>query len=318
MKDKIVNVFLDIEINDTILSAGFYTNEHFSFRIQELSAIENEKIYVFRFRTLESLTNEFQRKQIEGVKYSSVVKIAYEGQNISKSIDFLNKLIDVYLNRGVEKKNRIAINTIDFINSQIENISDSLMSAEKNLEKYRSSQKIMNIDFQSQQSYQNLESLQNQKAEIVLKNKYYTYLQEYLTKNKDLQEIVAPSSMGINDPLLNNLIVDLNSLYSEKIDVMVNSKKDNPYLESIKMKIENQKNTLLENIINSIDRAEISLADIDERINKLTDDVQSLPETQRKLFTYERQFQLQDALYTFLLRKKSELQIAKASNFPEN
>ena len=317
-KDKIVNVFLDIEINDTILSAGFYTNEHFSFRIQELSAIENEKIYVFRFRTLESLTNEFQRKQIEGVKYSSVVKIAYEGQNVTKSIDFLNKLIEVYLNRGVEKKNKIAINTIDFINSQIENISDSLMSAEKNLEKYRSSQKIMNIDFQSQQSYQNLESLQNQKAEIVLKNKYYTYLQEYLTKNKDLQEIVAPSSMGINDPLLNNLIVDLNSLYSEKIDVMVNSKKDNPYLESIKMKIENQKNTLLENIINSIDRAEISLADIDERINKLTDDVQSLPETQRKLFTYERQFQLQDALYTFLLRKKSELQIAKASNFPEN
>jgi len=317
-QDKIVNVLLDVEINDTILSTDFYINEHFSFRIHELSAIEKEKIYVFRFRTLESLTNEFQRKHIEGIKYSSVVKIAYEGQNVSKSIDFLNKLIEVYLNRGVEKKNRIAINTIDFINSQIENISDSLMSAEKNLEKYRSSQKIMNIDFQSQQSYQNLESLQNQKAEIVLKNKYYTYLQEYLTKNKDLQEIVAPSSMGINDPLLNNLIVDLNSLYSEKIDVMVNSKKDNPYLESIKMKIENQKNTLLENIINSIDRAEISLVDIDERINKLTDDVQSLPETQRKLFTYERQFQLQDALYTFLLRKKSELQIAKASNFPEN
>ncbi|HAN19096.1 MAG: hypothetical protein A2X13_02625 [Bacteroidetes bacterium GWC2_33_15] len=317
-KNKITEVLQDVAINDTIPGGDYFTGTYHKFKIKEISAIDNDKIYLFRFRTLESLINEFQHKQIEGIKYSSIVKIVYDGENISKSIDFLNQLINVYLNRGVEKKNRIAINTIEFINSQINSISDSLKSAENNLEKFKSSQKVMNIDFQSQQSYQNLESLQTQKAEIILKQKYYTYLKEYLSENKDFQDIIAPSSMGISDALLNNLIIELNNLYSEKVDVMVNSKKDNPYLESVKLKIENQKNTLLENILNSIERAEMSLNDINERIDKLTTDVKSLPETQRKLFTYEREFQLQDALYTFLLRKKSELQIAKASNFPEN
>ena len=317
-EDRIIDLITDFEINDTILKDGNFTNEYFKFRIKETASIERGKEYLFKFRTLESLTNEFQQIQIEDVKYSSVIKIYYDGVNVSKSIDYLNKLLDVYLNRGVEKKNKIAINTIDFINSQINNISDSLESAEKRLEVYRSSQKVMNIDFQSQQAYQNMESLQNQKAELILRQKYYIYLQGYLSENKEIQDIIAPSSMGIGDPLLNNLIIELTKLYSEKVDVMVNSKKDNPYLESMNIKIENQKNTLLENILNSIDRAKISLNDINERIDKLAIEVQSLPEAQRKLFTYEREFQLQDALYTFLLKKKSELQIAKASNFPEN
>jgi len=176
----------------------------------------------------------------------------------------------------------------------------------------------MNIDFQSQQAYQQLERLQNQKAELILKQKYYSYLQNYLTENRNLQDLISPSSMGIEDQLLNNLILELTRLYSEKVDVMVNSKRDNPYLESVEMKIENQQETLLENIENSLDRAKISLTDINERIDKLTAEVQTLPQTERKLFSYQREFQLHDALYTFLLQKRSEMQIAKASNFPEH
>ncbi|MCK5168729.1 MAG: polysaccharide biosynthesis tyrosine autokinase [Bacteroidales bacterium] len=316
--DETRQVLTEFEINDTITINEYFYNEYYQFKIIELSEFEQGETYLFKFRSLASLSEEFQNVEIEDVKYSTVIKIKYDATNIDKSIDYLNKLIDVYLNRGVEKKNRVAINTIDFINSQIYDIADSLKSAEMRLEEYQSSQKMMNIDFQSQQAYQQLENLQNQKAELILKQKYYTYLQSYLTKNKEIQDLIAPSSMGIVDQLLNGLILELTNLYSEKVDIMVNSKKDNPYLESIKIKIENQKNTLSENVLNSIDRAKISLNDINERIDKLTLEVQSLPETQRKLFNYEREFQLQDALYTFLLRKRSEMQIAKASNLPEN
>lgn len=311
-------IITNFEIDDTVALNKNNSSEYYNFRIDEISKLEMDKTYLFRFRSLASLVEEFQEVEIEDVKYSSVIKINYNTTNVPRSIDYLRKLLDVYLNRGVEKKNRVAINTIDFIDSQIYDIADSLKSAEKRLEDYQSAQKVMNIDFQSQQAYQNLENLQNQKAELILRQKYYTYLQDYLTKNKDIQDLIAPSSMGIDDPLLNGLITELTNLYSEKVDIMVNSKKDNPYLESVKIKIENQKNTLAENVLNSIDRAKISLNDINERIDKLTLEVQALPETQRKLFNYEREFQLQDALYTFLLRKRSEMQIAKASNLPEN
>ncbi len=307
----------EFKFDSIISNQELISNDLLRLRINDYN-IKKGEIYKFRLKPLRSVIAEFNRIKVENIKYSSVIKLEYEGHQIKKSIDYLNKFIEVYLNRGVEKKNLVAINTIKFIDSQIYDIADSLKSAEKKLQRYRSTQKVMNIDFQAQKTYESLENLQNQKAELILKQKYYRYLQEYLTKNEDIQELIAPSSMGVNDPLLNNLIIELTRLYAEKVDVMLNTKKDNPYLESVNAKINNQKNTLEENVINSIDRTRLSLIDIDERIEKLTLEVQSLPETQRRLLNYEREFQLHDALYTFLLRKKSEMQIAKASNFPEN
>lgn len=307
-----------LEFNDTISRGELLRNELMKFRINEKRELETDKVYMFQFRSPESVIAQFRDLHIQNIDNSSVITLRYDGPNVQKSIDFLNKYIEVYLNRGVEKKNQVAINTIEFINSQIYKIADSLRNAESQLEDYRASQKVMDINFQSQQVYENLEDLQNQKAELLLRQQYLTYLQGYLSEKQDYQDLIAPSSMGIEDGLLNSLIMELTKLYAEKVDVMVNSKKDNPYLESVKAKIENQKRTLEENVQSSLKRATISLNDINERIAKLTNEVQALPGTQRKLFSYEREFRLQDAIYTYLLKKKSEMQIAKASNIAEN
>ena len=45
---------------------------------------------------------------------------------MKKSVDFLNKLTEVYLKRSLDQKNRVAENTILFIDSQLGEISDSL------------------------------------------------------------------------------------------------------------------------------------------------------------------------------------------------
>jgi len=43
-----------------------------------------------------------------------------------------------------------------------------------------------------------------------------------------------------------------------------------------------------------------------------------MPVTQQQLFNYERKFKLADNIYTFLLEKRSDAQITKASNMPDN
>jgi tyrosine-protein kinase Etk/Wzc len=44
----------------------------------------------------------------------------------------------------------------------------------------------------------------------------------------------------------------------------------------------------------------------------------TLPKTERELLGFEREFKLNDVLYSFLLEKKAESQIQKASNSPDN
>ena len=63
-------------------------------------------------------------------------------------------------------------------------------------------------------AFYQVEKLEQEKAILELNNKYYISLEEYLIENNNVDNIVAPSTMGIDDPLLNSHIVELTKLYS--------------------------------------------------------------------------------------------------------
>jgi tyrosine-protein kinase Etk/Wzc len=139
-----------------------------------------------------------------------------------------------------------------------------------------------------------------------------------LLQDKNGQDLVAPSSLGIEDPVLGSFISELTRLFNEKLEIQFNSKKENPYLSSIDIRIKTIKKTILENIENHTNAMRISLQEVDSRIAQVSEKVNKLPETQRQLFGFERKFKLNDALYTYLLTKRSEMQIAKVSYLPDN
>ena len=89
-------------------------------------------------RDLHSLTKEYKGKVIvtENEK-SSIITIASTGSIIQKEVAFLNKLSEVYVRKELEDKNQIANNTINFIDSQLKVISDSLNNTGNEIESYR-------------------------------------------------------------------------------------------------------------------------------------------------------------------------------------
>lgn len=274
--------------------------------------------YSFSFISKENLIKQYSNLILTPVRSSTVLRVSVRGTNADKIVDFLNTFCRVYLERSVEKKLRASENTIMFIEGQLDEISDSLKFSEDKLQIYRSAHKVMDMDYQSQQVFNNLQNIQNQKAELIVRYKYFLYLKDYLDKNNDGKGFIAPSTIGINDPVLNSLLTDLVNILGDRAEVSQNIKKDNPYITSYNVKIEGLKKTLYENIRNSIDATNISLKELEGRINDLSEKASKLPKTQRDLFRYERVFKLNDALYTYLLTKRSEIQISKAALIPDN
>ena len=177
----------------------------------------------------------------------------------------------------------------------------------------------MDMDFKSTQVFEGMKQFQDQKAQLIVKAKYYRNLQDYLKKNQDnIDDIVIPSSMGIEDPLLSQLISGLAELYSKRAEALFSSSEKNPQVAAIDQRIRTTKKTIQENNQNLVDTSEISIKAIDGRIAALNREMNRLPETQRRLVGIQRKYKLNDALYTFLLQKRSEAQIAKASNLPDN
>jgi tyrosine-protein kinase Etk/Wzc len=297
--------------------------KYFNFKIHLINNGEDihpskEKSY-FNFNSLSYLTLKYQASIAANVtsRTSSLVIITMNGDSKYKITDFLNTLTNAYLERNLEKKNRIAINTVKFIDSQISEVSDSLTFAESKLQNFRTSNRVTDISFQGQQSLERMNQLESERALLVMQKKYYDYIRGYFERNTDLSDLIAPSSMNVQDRILNQMIPELITLNSERTNLLNQGNIKNLRLNTIEVQIANLKKTIIENINSNAATTEIALQDINNRAAKISAEMSRLPSTERQLVGIERTFKLNDAIYTFLLQKRSEAQIARASNAPD-
>ncbi len=298
-------------------------SENYDFKIvlnSNYKFDENESnSFSFILNQPKDIIKLYQAKLSLGVpdQESTVAEITIESKSPEKAIDFLNSLTETYLLKDVERKNHISIKTIEYIDSQLNIIKDSLQIAEENLQQFRSSNQVTDLSVQANQVYDELRVLENQKAELKTNLKYYEYIKEYFAANQDFSDLITPSGMGIQDPLLNNLIEELIGLNAEKVSLVENNQTKSPYLRKIDIRIDNLKNMISENISYVSKTAEMGMNDLDSRIRQLNAEIRKLPRTERALFGMQRKFNLNDAIYTYLLEKRSEAEISKASYQPD-
>lgn len=252
-------------------------------------------------------------------KQSSVITVTTSGYNSKKIVDFTNTLMNEYVLRGLEKKNVVSENTIEFIDNELSGIQDSLSSAEIDLKNFREQNDVMNLDLQASEVYTNLRALEKQRAEIAVNVKIYKRLQDYIrVQINDPENLAAPSTMGINDPLLNQLARDLVTLAQAKATKLLTQTEQHPEIIKLNEQIITTKRALLENVNNIVDNTQMSLDEIDRRIALLEGESRRLPDKQQQLINYQRNFKFNEDTYKYLMQRRAEAQILKASNTPDN
>ena len=252
-------------------------------------------------------------------KQSSIATIVMSGTNRLKIVEFTNMLLSEYVTKGLEKKNQVSENTINFIDKELSGIQDSLNTAEIDLQDFRTSNDLMNLDAQAQQVFVNLKALEKERAEMDVNLKLYQRLQSYIQMQiDDPENLAAPSTMGINDPLLNKLVVDLVTLSQSKAAQVVTLTDQHPTIIKMDEQIITYKRTLLESANNLVSNTKMGIAEIDKRIEKAEMESRNMPHKQRLLLGYQRKFELNQNTYNYLMQRRAEAQILRASNTPDN
>ena len=275
--------------------------------------------FVFKFNNLKKMTYHYQAYLIvERISAeSSLVMLSFKAGNPKLVTDFLNTLSRVFLNRNLDKKNKIADKTIAFIDRQITGIADTLGLTADQLKDFRVRNDVMDINYMSQSLYQQMVTLKTQKDELMVASKYYDYIKEYFENNKDLTDLLAPSAMGVEDLQLQSLITQLtdkNKLRSFQLD---SKSPNNPTIPVLNAEINNLKTLILENIEYIVATSNITINDINNRIAQLNSQVKNLPGIEKELTNIEREFHVNDAIYTYLLSTRAEAEVARASNSPD-
>jgi capsular exopolysaccharide synthesis family protein len=307
---KAVHTF---NFNDTI----FYDGLKAVFKLNKPDVIDTvEKSHlIFSYTAPEFMAGSYVGKlraswAEEG---AGVINLSVSGTNPKKEMDFMAGLIKRYQDYDLEKKSETASRTIDFITGQLSEITDSLRQVESVLERFKDRNVITNLDGEASRLYQKLEGVELQKTEMMIRKSYNQYLTNYIQKGQNLDQVILPSSLGLSDPILGQL---LSSMMATQMELkMIGGKEitDNPLVRERMQRLQEIRNNIIESIRNQENTDKIKFGYISKEINDIERHLAYLPAAQRRFISISRNYSLLENLYIFLLQKRAEAAISKAS-----
>lgn len=280
----------------------------------------NQNMHII-FRSFESIANQLKSnlRVYRKDQTSSIVRLSTLGTNSEKNIRFLDTVASVFIESNLARKNQIALNTIQFIEVQLGAIADSLRVTGSELSQFRTENDLLSVESKGEQLYVKLEDENKNLAELMLVRNYYDYLREYFSKGELSSEVIAPAIFKIDNLILTNSINEIITINSKILvakDQAGGGK--NPFEKDLLAQREVIRQTMLKGIDNQRKALDQNIDSLFVLLNNLQSTLVALPETERKFIWIQRKFELNNEVFTFLLRKRSESQIQKASNTPDH
>jgi len=295
-----------------------YRNGYFNFSLSNKKGTAGEK-YVFVFNDESILTAYFQEK-VEFTAMpdvSDIVILTSEGPIPEKVADFLNEVNNVFIRSGMEKKSITSENSVNFIDTQIEEVEETLRAAEEKLNSYRRSNQLVDLGQEANLIYNKIGEIDNEKYRIDQILEYYQNLRASIGNSVTIGQMSTPTIQGAMNEGLNAMVANLKELYSRREMLAISVKEKSPNFIMLETEIQTAKRGIEKTLDNLIETARREKQNINSRYNTVQARLSSLPETEKNLIAMQREFDVNNELYNFLLKKKAEAAISQASIAPQ-
>ncbi|WP_297337692.1 polysaccharide biosynthesis tyrosine autokinase [Algoriphagus sp.] len=278
-------------------------------------------VVIFQFKNPSMLEEQLARSVQVSLEnqFSSVLRLSTTTKVVEKGRDYINALMESYIDYDLNEKNKIQENTIAFIEEQLGFLEDSLRAKERELQNFKVENKLLDVSAEFSNILSKMNSLDEANAELDYQLNYFEEIKEYMDrKSKDFSDVIAPSVIGVPDPLLNGLIQTLVTLSQERRRLLATVNENHPEVIKIDVQMEKVQEGLFENVVNLIDNTRKQKQNILREIASYDAEFSTLPESESKYTGIFREFKLRESLYTYLLEKRAEAGIARASNVSDN
>lgn len=243
---------------------------------------------------------------------TTILTLTQECENTTLGNDILNKLMLVYDTLVVEDKNRIAGNTLRFINDRLFDLSDTLRGVEGGMAEFKKHNEVFDIEGQSRSFMDNLGEAAKQRSELEVKKGILFFLLKYISDKKNEYELV-PTVLGIEEPALLQLMGEYNRLQLERDANLKTTSANAPLILSMTSSLEKMRQNIYQALLNVQQAYNIGIASLDKKDQELHNRLSSLPEKSMQYLSRERRQKILNDLYSLLLQKKLEISMASAS-----
>ncbi|WP_457598150.1 GumC family protein [Hydrogenimonas sp.] len=248
--------------------------------------------------------------------YGSIVSVSFTDSVPQRAKEVVDAIVNAYNEEKIRLKSESANKTLNFIDSQLKAIHETLQKSATKLQSFKATHVIMSVEAKATTTAAKLSKLEAKLYEINTRISILENLLSYVESDKDINGIDM-SSAQIVGPVISGLIQKLQTAVSMRNTLLIDYTELHPDVVKITEQISHLKTMLKESIKSALTGFKSRKSELVKRIKEYKKALHSLPQEEQQLTQLTRDFMVNEKIYSFLLQKRAETAIVEASKVSE-